>query len=134
MVKSFFTIFFILSLGTSLIAYGEMVQDLNFIMDHNPINSSKVEKTSHFNLDHINEHKSALMGLIRAYQLFISSQDKKVCHFTPSCSQYGMLAIKKYGILRGLLMTSDRLQRCHGMARKYCRLHPETDKCYDPVE
>ncbi len=38
------------------------------------------------------------------------------CPFTPSCSAYGLAAIRRHGLLHGLLMTSDRLQRCHPAA------------------
>ncbi|NIA29052.1 MAG: membrane protein insertion efficiency factor YidD [Actinobacteria bacterium] len=74
------------------------------------------------------------MGCIRFYQLFISSQDIPVCNFTPSCSKFGMAAIKKYGVFYGGLMTFDRLQRCNGLGRKYYPIHPVTDKSYDPIE
>jgi putative component of membrane protein insertase Oxa1/YidC/SpoIIIJ protein YidD len=36
--------------------------------------------------------------------------------FTPSCSEYGILAIKGHGILKGGLMTIDRLTRCNGLS------------------
>jgi len=35
------------------------------------------------------------------------------CRFTPTCSQYGIEAIEKYGIIRGGLMTSWRILRCN---------------------
>lgn len=49
---------------------------------------------------------------IRFYQIFISPllrQDK--CNFTPSCSNYAMQSIKKYGALKGWVMAFDRLAR-----------------------
>lgn len=35
------------------------------------------------------------------------------CRFNPSCSQYGVEAIEKYGIIKGGLMTSWRILRCN---------------------
>lgn len=126
--------FIFIVLGMNSITQGQIASDLNFIMAHNPIDSVKGEKPSPFTFSQTNELRVALMGLIRVYQLFISTQDMEVCNFTPSCSRFGMASLKKYGLFHGILMTSDRLQRCNGMGRKYYPIHPETGKCDDPVE
>ncbi|RME93772.1 MAG: membrane protein insertion efficiency factor YidD [Candidatus Hydrogenedentota bacterium] len=49
--------------------------------------------------------------LIRGFQIWLSPQDGPVCRFRPTCSRYGKLAIEKYGILFGSIMTADRLIR-----------------------
>jgi hypothetical protein len=118
----------------NVIAYGEVMSDLDFIMVHNSPGSVTAKESSSFNFESSNELKIAMMGLIRVYQWCISSQDMKVCNFTPSCSRFGMAAIKKYGVFQGILMTSDRLQRCNGVGRKYYHIHPITGLCDDPVE
>jgi putative membrane protein insertion efficiency factor len=63
-----------------------------------------------------NEIQKAFSGLFLFYKTFISSQDLTACTFTPSCSEYGILAIKGHGILKGGLMTIDRLTRCNGLS------------------
>jgi len=73
-------------------------------------------------------------GLIRFYQKFISSQDLPVCNFTPSCSRFGQLAIQRYGLWKGLMLTGDRLYRCNGLAFQHYPLDHETGRCYDPIE
>ena len=133
----FISCFIFVFQGTNSIANGQIASDLNFITTHNPINPVRVKKSTPFNFGETNELKVALMSLIRGYQLFISTQDMPVCNFTPSCSMFGMDSFKKYGIFYGFLMTSDRLQRCHGChgrERKYYHLHPKTGKSDDPVE
>lgn len=50
--------------------------------------------------------------LIKIYQLFISPYLSPSCRFTPSCSQYGIEAIKKYGLLKGGLLAIKRIGRC----------------------
>jgi putative membrane protein insertion efficiency factor len=130
--RSFFIFTFIL-IGANSSA-SEVSLNLNFIVTANPIKSPQVKKSTLFSFKETNELKIALMGIIRFYQLFISTQDISVCNFTPSCSDFGMKAIKKYGIFYGILMTSDRLQRCHNMASKYYPLHPITGKASNPVE
>lgn len=48
---------------------------------------------------------------VRIYQI-LSSLSTPACKFYPSCSTYAMVAIKRYG-LKGLVMTLQRLGRCH---------------------
>ena len=51
--------------------------------------------------------------LIRFYQLFISPLLGANCRYTPTCSQYGMEAIKKYGPFKGGWMAIKRILRCN---------------------
>lgn len=51
--------------------------------------------------------------IIRIYQLFISPLFGASCRFTPTCSQYGYLAIKKHGPFKGGWLTMKRIARCH---------------------
>ena len=108
--------------------------DLRFLLQTNPIAPDKARRLPPFPPLKTNELKTALMGVIRVYQLVISSQDVDACTFTPSCSRFGMASLEKYGLFPGLLMSSDRLQRCHGCSRKYYPTHPHTGKCDDPPE
>ncbi|MCL4145232.1 UNVERIFIED_CONTAM: hypothetical protein GTU68_054567 [Idotea baltica] len=63
-----------------------------------------------------NEIQTAFSGLFLFYKSFVSSQDLTACTFTPSCSEYGILAIKGHGMVKGGLMTIDRLTRCNGLS------------------
>lgn len=51
--------------------------------------------------------------LIRFYQLVISPVLGPKCRFTPTCSQYALEAIKKYGIFKGGWLAVKRIGRCH---------------------
>ncbi len=64
-----------------------------------------------------------LILFIRAYSLFISPLFPQTCRFAPTCSQYAIQALKKYGALKGGKLTLKRLARCHPW-------HPGG---YDPV-
>jgi putative membrane protein insertion efficiency factor len=70
-------------------------------------------------LEEFNESKLLALLLIRAYQFTLSGQQGDICNFQPSCSRYGYAAINKYGAFWGILMASDRLQRCNPFALKY---------------
>ena len=67
--------------------------------------------------------KVVLIFFIRAYRLLISPLLPPSCRFTPTCSEYAMEAIKKYGALRGAYLGARRILRCHPF-------HPGG---YDPV-
>ncbi|MDE3034246.1 MAG: membrane protein insertion efficiency factor YidD [Acidobacteriota bacterium] len=54
----------------------------------------------------------ACRGAIRLYQMTLSSHVPTQCKFTPTCSHYGLEAVRRYGTLRGGLLTSWRLIRC----------------------
>jgi putative component of membrane protein insertase Oxa1/YidC/SpoIIIJ protein YidD len=77
-----------------------------------------------------------LVNSIKFYQRAISSQDMSVCNYLPSCSRFSEQAISKAGVLRGLLLTSDRLQRCNGFAgySQAYRYDPVHRKFLDPLE
>jgi putative membrane protein insertion efficiency factor len=52
------------------------------------------------------------VGMIRRYQVEVSAKRPAICHFTPSCSNYGLVAINTHGLVRGLWLIAHRLWRC----------------------
>lgn len=64
-----------------------------------------------------------LIGGIRFYRRAISPLKPPVCRFHPTCSQYGLEAVERYGAARGSWLLLRRLARCH----PFCR------GGYDPV-
>lgn len=58
----------------------------------------------------------AAVGGLHLYRFLFSSQDADRCRFRPSCSVFAEDAVLRAGTLRGALMASDRLQRCHLLA------------------
>jgi putative membrane protein insertion efficiency factor len=53
-----------------------------------------------------------LRGAIRVYQLTLSPILGTQCKFRPTCSHYGLGCIRKYGTVRGGLLTTWRIIRC----------------------
>lgn len=64
-----------------------------------------------------------LRMLVRFYQLCISPLLPPSCRFTPTCSEYALQALRKYGPFKGFWLTVKRLSRCH----------PWGGSGYDPV-
>ncbi|MGI6656969.1 MAG: membrane protein insertion efficiency factor YidD [Desulfobulbus sp.] len=67
---------------------------------------------------------ACLIALFRGYRLLISPLFPPSCRFVPTCSQYAIEAVRKYGALRGGLMALWRIARCH----------PFSPGGYDPVK
>ncbi|OAM26250.1 MULTISPECIES: membrane protein insertion efficiency factor YidD [Eikenella] len=64
-----------------------------------------------------------LLGLIRFYQYAISPLLLPRCRYQPTCSQYAIEAVSKYGALKGGWLAAKRISRCH----------PWGGSGYDPV-
>jgi uncharacterized protein len=54
-----------------------------------------------------------LIGVFRTWQLLASPTYGQTCRFYPSCSAYGVEAVRIHGALRGAWMTVRRIGRCH---------------------
>ena len=59
---------------------------------------------------------------VKLYQQRISPRLDHRCRYYPTCSEYAILAVKKYGPLKGVYKTLGRLLRCHPYAE-----HPYED-------
>ena len=67
--------------------------------------------------------KTRALWLLRGYQVMISPLLGQTCRFSPSCSNYSMQAIERFGFFKGVYLTAARLLRCH----------PFNPGGYDPV-
>lgn len=57
--------------------------------------------------------KRALIGFIKAYKKYISPSLPANCRFYPSCSQYAIDAITRYGPIKGVFLATIRILKCH---------------------
>lgn len=67
--------------------------------------------------------KKLFLFIIKFYRKYISPMKSTKCPYIPSCSEYGMEAIEKYGALKGGALTLWRIIRCN----------PFSKGGYDPV-
>ncbi|MCI5846950.1 MAG: membrane protein insertion efficiency factor YidD [Candidatus Limiplasma sp.] len=67
--------------------------------------------------------KRLLLWLIRLYRRYVSPHTPPACRFTPTCSQYALTAIDRFGAVKGGWLALKRILRCN----PFCR------GGYDPV-
>jgi putative membrane protein insertion efficiency factor len=67
--------------------------------------------------------KFVMLKLLRAYKWAVSPMLPAACRYVPTCSEYAMEAVERYGALRGGWMALGRVLRCH----------PFAGAGYDPV-
>lgn len=65
----------------------------------------------------------AAIAAIAFYRRYISPLTPPSCRFYPTCSEYGLVAVERYGAARGLWLLARRIARCH----------PWNAGGYDPV-
>ena len=53
--------------------------------------------------------------LIRIYRIFISPLLGSNCRHTPTCSEYGIIALKKHGVFKGSFLTAKRIMKCNSL-------------------
>jgi putative membrane protein insertion efficiency factor len=67
--------------------------------------------------------RKLLMVSIRGYKTIISPWLPSACRFTPTCSEFALAAVERYGVFRGSARAVGRVLRCH----------PFTKGGFDPV-
>jgi len=59
--------------------------------------------------------KRGIIWLVHLYQHYAPDELRRQCLFTPSCSEYMILAVEKYGVVLGVFKGAKRLFRCRGL-------------------
>ena len=72
--------------------------------------------------------KYLLIGIVRLYQLVVSPYLPSSCRYHPTCSQYGIEALRKHGALKGGWLALRRIARCHPWGRGGYDPVPPSDK------
>ena len=70
--------------------------------------------------------KRFLIALVKFYRAHISPHTKPCCRYIPTCSQYALEALEKYGAAKGTWLAIKRISRCHPF-------HRGAHDFYDPV-
>lgn len=132
-MKTIYTILLCL-LANSLLAQKADNQDIALLSQAFGA-APKVRLAQQYSLskENSNELQAVLSGLFLVYKSFVSSQDNQRCSFHPSCSEFGLEAVKKLGVVRGIICTCDRLTRCNGFSQEQYEIDFERRVLKDPV-
>ncbi|GAA0611661.1 membrane protein insertion efficiency factor YidD [Virgibacillus siamensis] len=71
--------------------------------------------------------KYLFIGFITFYRKVISPLKPPTCRFYPSCSEYGLVAFKRFGVIKGGFLTIKRIGKCHPFHPGGIDLVPERD-------
>lgn len=103
-----------------ILVIGLLSSGFSVICGEDPWSLSKAHPVTSDAIPHRHEHRGGETNpLIRFYQNYISPLSGSTCHYTPTCSRYTAEAIRKFGLLKGMLMGTDRLIRCHPGQREH---------------
>jgi putative membrane protein insertion efficiency factor len=61
--------------------------------------------------------KTVVLLLLRGYKWALSPLFLPACRYVPSCSEYAMEAVERYGVVKGGLLAVWRVLRCHPLAK-----------------
>ena len=61
--------------------------------------------------------KAIALRMLHGYKRWVSPMFPPSCRYVPTCSEYAMEAVERYGAVRGLAMAAWRLMRCHPLAK-----------------
>ena len=79
--------------------------------------------------------KTAAQWFLRAYKRWISPLFPPSCRYVPTCSDYAMEAVERFGVLRGGIMAAGRLLRCHPLVKGgYDPVHAEKQRATSEPE
>ncbi len=67
--------------------------------------------------------RTVVLALVRFYRSYVSPLFPPTCRYVPTCSEYAMIALQKYGFIKGSWLAIKRI----------CRCHPWHPGGYDPV-
>jgi putative membrane protein insertion efficiency factor len=65
----------------------------------------------------MNFTRNVVVAMLRAYQWAVSPLFPPSCRYVPTCSEYAMEAVERYGAMRGSWMALRRVLRCHPFVR-----------------
>lgn len=127
------TIILFLSIAHASFGQEDLLTAVNDALSQQLQEQAQKEKSGYELESGDNIPSSLLKSSFFVYKNFISPQDFSNCTFTPSCSEYAKIALEKKGLVRGYLMTFDRLCRCHGLTPRKYQLDAESGRLIDEV-
>ena len=140
--RSLFIIFILVSGVNSLAQTNQFERDIESInklsskIQPDPYRRPYIYNDEPSLLKKINPVNIIFGGALYVYQNVLSKHISADCLFTPSCSEFSKQAIKEYGLLKGIILSVDRVNRCNriaGQDLKHYDIDKNTNRYPDPV-
>jgi len=140
--RSLFIIFILVSGVNSLAQTNQFERDIESInklsskIQPDPYRRPYIYNDEPSLLKKINPVNIIFGGALYVYQNVLSKHISADCLFTPSCSEFSKQAIKEYGLLKGIILSVDRVNRCNriaGQDLKHYDIDKSTNRYPDPV-
>ncbi|MBR1769613.1 MAG: membrane protein insertion efficiency factor YidD [Bacteroidales bacterium] len=112
-------LFFIAAISSHTELKGQSKDDILLLKSHDFENKKFNDRNVKYGFDNAatkNPVTHILSSSMYVYQKFVSPMILRSCAYSPTCSAYSKALIKRYGTLRGIVFTSDRLMRCNRIA------------------
>jgi len=140
--RSLFIVFILVSGVNSLAQTNQFERDIESInklsskIQPDPYRRPYIYNDEPSLLKKINPVNIIFGGALYVYQNVLSKHISADCLFTPSCSEFSKQAIKEYGLLKGIILSVDRVNRCNriaGQDLKHYDIDKSTNHYPDPV-
>jgi putative component of membrane protein insertase Oxa1/YidC/SpoIIIJ protein YidD len=108
----------------------------NTFVVHKKKKRSYTDLTRAGNKGHVHRYNPvnlAFSGMLFFYQNVISSQLNAGCLYSPSCSEFSRQSIREFGLLKGIFLTADRMERCTRISALDLKSNKGADKIKDPA-
>lgn len=99
---------------TIFLSFAVMAQAQDFRAD---LALVKAEALSDHKEEHNEKKNSFFKGILKIYSNHISDQIINDCIYEESCSTFSQGAIREYGMLKGVMLSMDRMMRCNRMSQ-----------------
>ena len=114
----------------------ELIQKTRLSSQSNSRNRAYIYKNEPKTFRTVNPVNLIYGGLLFVYQNTISQHFSADCLYNPSCSDFSKQAVKQFGLIKGGLLTIDRLNRCTRISSidiQPSKFDPKTHRADDPV-
>jgi uncharacterized protein len=136
-----FLLFFLSSISCSgqMDSFKSDIEQINSLLSRtspDPFKRPYIYKDEPSLIKKINPVNLFIGGTLFVYQNVLSKHISADCLFIPSCSEFSKQAIKEDGLLKGILLSIDRLNRCNRIAAqdlKHTSVDQKTNRYPDPV-
>jgi uncharacterized protein len=140
--KNFLIILFFLcglSCSCQIVQFKSDIEHINKVLSLNqpdPFKRQYIYKNDPSLIKKINPVNLLVGGTLYFYQNVLSKHISADCLYSPSCSEFSKQAIREDGLIKGLLLSIDRVNRCNriaGQDLKYSGVDKKSNRFSDPV-